>query len=204
MNSPFVIHDPVTPPIFAGREKEIKLLETAILGSGESVALFGNDAIGKSSIIKSFCQMVEPKDRKILMINLNVFDFKTAIETDTFLSYVTHQICTAIWMELMGKTFSNLLEDAVLLDKGSLTDTEFERAVKRIYRIVTSVKISGVGKATNEIGAEFFIKGKTVSEYQYTSEHKPLATFEFLNLLDELISIIKEYGYHSILLFRIK
>jgi hypothetical protein len=197
--SPFVFHEPVIPPVFAGRDSEIQMIDQILFKENESIALYGNDAIGKSSIINTIKVELAKKKTKIFPIEMNVFDFKIAIELD-FLSYITQQICSSIWTDIMENPHSSLVSNSLTKGKRDNQDLSEENTIKNIYRIVTSVKLSGIGKESAEIGGKFFIEGKTSYEYQVNNERRPLATFEFLKLIDELIGVINRYGYESILL----
>ncbi len=197
--SPFIINDPVIPPIFAGRDKEIGIINDTLFGEGESIALFGNDAIGKSSIVKSIhSYLLTNRQKKVLPIAINAFDFKEAVERN-FLGMATHQICAAIWTKLMNRRYSELIEDSLLNVRGESLKKAEEKAIKRIFRIVTSNKLSGVGKFNKEFGGKFYVEGKISQVNELTNERKPLAPFEFLHLLDELNDIIRSYKYDSLL-----
>ncbi len=200
-NSPFVHTDPVIPPMFAGRDSELNIINKIIFEDGESMAIFGNDAIGKSSILKTIhSHLISNKQNKVLPIAINAFDFLLAVEGN-FLGLATHQICAAIWTRLMNRNYSELIEDTLLnVRGGAALNSAQEIAIKRIFRIVTSDKLSGVGKFNQEIGGKFFLEGKLTQASELTSQRKPLAPFEFLLLLDELIEIIKCYNYESLLI----
>lgn len=197
--SPFKINEPVMPPIFAGRNTEMDLIFNVLFQEGESMAIFGNDAIGKSSILKTIhSHLILNKQNKVLPIGINAFDFREAVEGN-FLGLVTHQICASIWTKLMNKNYSELVEETLLNIRGETLKNSEEKAIKRIFKIVTSNKLSGAGKTNKELGGKFYIEGKVSSENTLTSERKPLAPFEFLHLLDELNDIIISYDYTSIL-----
>jgi energy-coupling factor transporter ATP-binding protein EcfA2 len=197
--SPFKINEPVVPPIFAGRENEMAHIFKVLFEEQESLAIFGNDAIGKSSILKTInSHLIINKSTNVLTIGINAFDFKEAVETN-FLGLVTHQICASIWTKLMNRNYSELIEDAISNVRGGLIILPEEESIKRIFKIVTSNKLSGVGKFNKEFGGKLFIEGKVSQENSFTSERKPLAPFEFLHLLDELNDIISRYNYTSIL-----
>lgn len=199
-NSPFIHTDPVIPPMFAGRDNELFHINKVLYEDRESIALFGNDAIGKSSIIKTvYSHLLTNKSKKVLPVALNAFDFLQAVEIN-FLGIVTHQICAAIWTKMMNRKYSELIEDTLLNVRGDLLSLPEEIAIKRIFKILSSDKLSGIGKVNKEISGKFFIEGKLSSESEFSAERKPLAPFEFLHLLDELVDIIKSYGYDSILL----
>lgn len=198
--SPFIHTDPVIPPMFAGRDNEIYHINRVLFEDRESIALFGNDAIGKSSIIKTvYSHLLANKSTKVLPVALNSFDFLQAVQFN-FLGIITHQICAAIWTKLMNRNYSELIEDSLINFRGNSLILPEEVAVKRIFKILSSDKLSGIGKVNKEIGGKFFIEGKLSSEAEFSSERKPLAPFEFLHLLDELLDIIKSYGYDSLLL----
>ena len=198
--SPFIHTDPVIPPIFAGRDNELRLINKALFEDGESMAIYGNDAIGKSSILKTIhTHLATNKQHKVLPIAINSFDFRQAVEGN-FLGLATHQICAAIWTRLMNRNYSELIEDSLLNIRGDVLNLPEEKAIKRIFRIVTSDKLSGVGKINKELGGKFFVEGKISQESEFSSDRKPLAPFEFLHLLDELVDIIKSYNYDSLLI----
>lgn len=197
--SPFVYNDPVIPPIFTGRDKEIEIINDSLFAEKESIALYGNDAIGKSSIVKSIhSYLLSNTQKRVLPISINAFDFKEAVEGD-FLGLATHQICAAIWTKLMNRSYSELIEDSLLSVRGETFKNAEEKAIKRIFRIVTSSKLSGVGKFNKEFGGKFYIEGKVSQIDELTNERKKLAPFEFLHLLDELNDIIRSYKYDSLL-----
>ena len=197
--SPFKINEPVIPPIFAGRSNEMSHIYKVLFDEQESMAIYGNDAIGKSSILKTIHNhLIVNKLKNVLTIGINAFDFKEAVEVN-FLGLVTHQICASIWTKLMNRNYSELIEDTLLNVRGEVIITPEEESIKRIFKIVTSNKLSGIGKANKELGGKLFVEGKISQENSLTNERKPLAPFEFLHLLDELNDIISSYNYSSIL-----
>jgi hypothetical protein len=196
--SPFEHNDPVIPPIFAGRDNELSIINKTLFEEGGSMALVGNDAIGKSSILRTIHSLLLNRKSAVLPIAINAFDFRTAVE-DNFLGLAAHQICAAIWTKLMNRSYSELIEESLLNVRGDSSSIPEESAVKRIFRIVTSDKLAGVGKSNKEFGAKFYVEGKVSQENQLTNERKPLAPFEFLHLLDELNDIIRTYKYDSLL-----
>lgn len=198
--SPFVHNEPVSPPIFAGRSKELMLMNKAVFDEGESFILFGNDAIGKSSIVKTLHRKIlSSKNREILPVHISAFDFVRAVESD-FLALATHRICTTIWTKLMNKSYSELIEETFFSAKSDLRSPE-EKTLKRIYKIVTSVNLTSKGSLNREIGGKFILEGKYNESAEISNSRKPLESFEFLQLLDELKDIIKSYGFRSIVVF---
>lgn len=201
IDSPFIHTDPVIPPSFAGRRRELEYLNNAIFRDKESLIIFGNDAIGKSSIISTvYTNISKVKQEKVFAVKINAFDFIKAVE-DNFLGITTHQICAAIWTKLFKRQYSELIEDSLFGDKKNILKKEEEKTIKRIFRIVTSEKMIGTGKSQREIGGDFYIKGNFSQTNELINERKSLAPFEFLHLLDELIDIIKLYDYNSIMVF---
>jgi Cdc6-like AAA superfamily ATPase len=200
-NSPFIFLDPVIPPVFAGRQSELTYLNNALFNLKESLVIYGNDAIGKSSIISTiYTNLNKEKRGNIFPVKINAFDFIKAIE-DNFLGITTHQICAAIWTKLLNRKYSELIEDSLKNDKTVSFSKEEEKTIKRIFRIVTSEKTTGTGTVNSEIGGEFYIKGSRSQTFEIINERKSLAPFEFLHLLEELTDIINSYGYTSILVF---
>ena len=199
--SPFVFNEPVVPPIFAGRNKELVFINNALFENNESLVIYGNDAIGKSSIIRTLYNELESNsNQNILPVKINAFDFINAVEKD-FLGIATHQICAAIWTRLLKRKYSELIEDTLLNVRGEQFISSEEKAIKRIFRIVTSEKLTGTGTINKEFGGKLYVEGKVSQANEFVSQRKPLAPFEFLHLLDELIDIIKEYKYNSIIVF---
>lgn len=76
--SPFIFLDPVIPPIFAGRKRELEYIHRALFQEGESMVLYGNDAIGKSSIISTIYTELNKKNIKkvlpVVIANASVYD----------------------------------------------------------------------------------------------------------------------------------
>jgi Cdc6-like AAA superfamily ATPase len=201
MDSPFIYLDPVIPPYFAGRKVELDYINSSLFQEKESVVIYGNDAIGKSSIISTiYTDLNNSNRRSIFPVRINAFDFVKAVDTN-FLGVVTHQICAAIWTKLMGRKYSQLIEDALLNTRGELFNKEEEKAIKRIFRIVSNEKFSGSGKLNKEAGGSFFVDGKITQDNELYIERKELAPFEFLHLLDELNDIIHSYHFNSIIVF---
>lgn len=199
--SPFIYNDPVIPPIFAGRRHELTYINQALFQKKESLVVYGNDAIGKSSLIGTvYNTLNKTNSGKIFPVRINAFDFIKAVE-DNFLGITTHQICAAIWTKLLNKKYSELIEDTLQSEKKLGLLSEEEKTIKRIFRIVTSEKITGTGRMNKEIGGEFFVKGNLSHSNEIVNVRKALAPFEFLHLLDELIDIIKSYNYTSIIVF---
>lgn len=199
--SPFIHTEPVVPPIFAGRTKELELINSALFDEGESLVLYGDDAIGKSSIVRTIHDgLFKNKEAKILPVKINAFDFIDAVEKD-FLGITTHQICATIWTKVMNRKYSELLEETLLNPRGEITYASEEKSLKRIFRIVSSEKSSGSGKVNNELGGKFIFEGKLSQSNEISNSRKPLAPFEFLHLLDELNDIIASFGFVSIIVF---
>lgn len=201
IKSPFIHNEPVMPPIFAGRKDELNLINTALFDDKESLVLYGNDAIGKSSIVRTIHnELIHLNTHRILPVKINAFDFIKAVE-DNFLGMVTHQICATIWTKLIRKTYSELIEDTLINVSGEILNSPEEKSIKRIFRIVTSDNLTGKGKSIKEIGTKFLLEGKISHESEVINIKHTLAPFEFLHLLDELNDIINVYNYSSIMVF---
>lgn len=202
--TPFKVHDPVKPPIFTGRYEELGFINEAIMLDRENLIIHGADGIGKSSVLTTIFHQLKNSKDKVLTVEVNATDIINGFESN-FLSFITHKICQSIWIELMGNRYSELLEDVLLNSRGRFSDklNPEERALKRIFKIVTSSKINSIGKTNNELGAggAFVFSGKATSTNEIGYERKPLETFEFLALLKELNDIIKEFGYQRIIVF---
>ncbi|MBI1307087.1 MAG: hypothetical protein GC181_10835 [Bacteroidetes bacterium] len=199
--SPFIYTEPVIPPVFAGRTTELLFLNDALFKNKESIVLYGNDAIGKSSLISTIYTKIKDKlDLRILPVRINAFDFIQAVEKD-FLAITTHQICAAIWTNVMNHRYSELLEESFISTSNDIRKNSEERTLKRIFRIVTNENISGIGSVSKELGGKFYLEGKYSRSNEISSNRKPLQSFEFLHLLDELNDIIKSYNYSSIMIF---
>lgn len=194
--SPFEHINPVVPPIFAGRSTEVGMIHKALFEEKDSIVIYGNDAIGKSSLISTiYLNQVKKIDSGILPVRINAFDFIRAVHFN-FLGITTHQICAAIWTNLIGKKYSELLESH---SGSNLDDPEAERTIKRIFKIVTSEKyVLSHHSVSDDINRK---SPSPAGEGSAINETKSLASFEFLYLLDELIDIIREYGYSSIMVF---
>ena len=200
-NSPFEHTRPVTPPIFAGRSKELKIINNALYENKDSLILFGNDAIGKSSIIKTIYENLNlTKQRQILPVWFSAFDFIKAVECD-FLGLTIRQICGTIWTECIKKSYSILLENDLAGSKTELFQSPEENALVRIFRLVSNEKFTGSGKSSKEIGGKIGLEGKISRENEIGKERKSFATFEFLYLVDELNGIINSFGFQSIIVF---
>lgn len=201
MESPFIHTEPVIPPIFSGRQFELEIMKKALFSEKESILIHGNDAIGKSSIVSTlYTDIIKENYSEILPVRISAFDFIKAVEND-FLAITTHQICAAIWTRLMKKNYSELLEESLDSSKIINLKKSEESTLKRIFRIVTSENLSSISKLDKQIGAKFYVEGNRSTSNQISNKRKPLSSFEFLYLLDELNDIIKAYSYNSIMVF---
>lgn len=201
INSPFVYSDPVIPPFFAGRTVELDYISKSLLHERESIIIYGNDAIGKSSIISTiYTQITSSENRRILPVRINAFDFIRAIESN-FLGAVTHQICAAIWIKIMKRNYSELIEESLLNVRGEHLTSVEEKTIKRIFKIVSNENFTAGGKLNKEIGGKFFVEGKLLQQNELVNQRKELAPFEFLYLLDELNDLIKSFNFDSIIVF---
>ena len=198
---PFIDNEPVTPPIFVSRENELEYLKNNTFFRNESVVINGFDYIGKSSIVQTFRNEVLSGEYggKVFPLKIRMTQFYHSIKTD-FLSVITHELCANIWTVIMGNKYSELLEDTLLNVRKDKSISKFEKSLKRIFKIVTSEKLSGKGRNTKELGGKLFVEGKITEANESYSERKPLQAFEFMLLLDELMEILEENGYNKIIL----
>lgn len=198
---PFIDNEPVVPPIFVSRESELNFLKNNTFFRNESVVINGYDYIGKSSIVQTFRNEILSGEygEKIFPLKIRMTQFYHSIKAD-FLSVVTHELCANIWTLIMGNKYSELLEDTLLNVRKDQSISKFEKSLKRIFKIVTSEKLSGTGKNTKEFGGKFFVEGKITEENESYSERKPLQAFEFMLLLDELMEILEENGFNKIVI----
>lgn len=198
--SPFNIDTPVIPPIFSGRDTEIDLIGKGLIGEKQSIILTGNDAIGKSSLLETLSMyLLQEKEVRILPVNINMTDFINGIENN-FLSVITHKICLEIWITLIKKKYSILVE-SILSDKDKVkfTFSPEEEAIQRIYKIVTSESITNIKGYNQSFGGKFVVEGSISNENKMINNRKPLVGFEFISLISEINDIIKHYGFNSIL-----
>ena len=115
----------------------------ALYENKDSLILFGNDAIGKSSIIKTIYENLNlTKQRQILPVWFSAFDFIKAVECD-FLGLTIRQICGTIWTECIKKSYSILLENDLAGSKTELFQSPEENALVRIFRLVSNEKFTG-------------------------------------------------------------
>ncbi len=198
---PFIDNEPVTPPIFVSRENELDFLKNNTFFRNESVVINGYDYIGKSSIVQTFRNDILSGEYggKIFPLKIRMTQFYHSIKND-FLSVITHELCANIWTIIMGNKYSELLEDTLLNVRKDKSISKFEKSLKRIFKIVTSEKLSGKGRNTKELGGKLFVEGKITEANESYSERKPLQAFEFMLLLDELMEILEENGYNKIIL----
>lgn len=202
--SPFNHQSPVTPPIFVSREKELDFLRNNIFYNNESVVLEGFFRIGKSSTILTFLESIisgEVDDQeKIFPVRILMTQFYNSLTSD-FLSTITHELVAQIWTKVMGYKYSQLLEDTALDVKKSKSISKHINSIKRIYKIVSSASFSSKGTSSNEIGGKLILTGKRSGSSELSLTRKPLQTFEFLLLLDELMDTLSDFGYNKILFF---
>lgn len=199
--SPFIYNDPVIPPVFAGRSNEMEFIYNALFSEKESIVIYGNDAIGKSSIVSTvYLSQIQNIKSGIFPVRINAFDFTQAVSSN-FLGLTTHQICAAIWTTLLKRKYSELIEDSLINNQNAIFKRPEEVAIKRIFRIVTSENIKSTGKSSHDIGAKLIFEGNSSRSTELINERKPLAPFEFLHLLDELNDMIKSFGFNSIIVF---
>jgi hypothetical protein len=197
VKSPFIHTEPVIPPFFAGRNKEMKYIYRGLFEEKESVIIYGNDAIGKSSIISTvYKNQIEKRVKKIFPVRICAFDFIKSVDSN-FFGITVHQICANIWINLMGNKYSDLRS---IHSTWKLFKSDEEKTIIKIFKVVTSENYSLSEKTLNELGGKAFIEAKTKISNESINQPKPLAPFEFLYLLDELNDIINKYDYDSILI----
>jgi hypothetical protein len=200
-NSPFIHDEPVTPPIFVGRERELEMLRNCILTRNESVTISGYDAIGKSSLILTFMSSLEKNEAKlqhdIYPVRIHGHQLYQGLTND-FLSVITHELCASIWTKVFKNKYSALLEDTLLYSRGNDLSKKHETLLKRIFRIVTSDSITSAGKIKSEFGGRLVIQGSVGEENSLSLQRKPLQSFEFMLLLDELMEILEDHGFQRI------
>ncbi|RZK38623.1 MAG: ATP-binding protein [Pedobacter sp.] len=198
--TPFTINNPAIPPIFAGRSDEISLIIRGLFQDHTSIAIYGNEAIGKSSILLTIHQHLV-SENKIFSIEIPSIILRQAIQGN-FLGLITGQICTAIWTRLLNKKTSDLIEDTMLYvrDRGDYIADADEDLIRRIYRLVTNTKLEGTGTEKNAFGGKMIINAQSSHEKSMSFSRAPLSSTEFLDLIGELNDIIKGYDYDSILI----
>ncbi|HRH50225.1 MAG TPA: hypothetical protein PLP23_15820 [Panacibacter sp.] len=202
--SPFNYQSPVKPPIFISRDLELDFLRKNILYNNESVILSGLNAVGKSSTILTFLSELTQNENsnrvKIFSVRIVMTQFYRSLQTD-FLSIMTHEMVANIWTKVLRKDYSLLLEETFLNPGEESNISKHINKLKRIYKIVSSESLSSKGETFNEIGGKAIISGKISNTKEYSMTRKPLQTFEFMLLLDELMEILSDFGYTKILFF---
>lgn len=197
---PFNEEEPVIPPIFVRREKELEELNKSIFSYHESIVITGFDAIGKSSLLSTLLHQMTLNDNtnNFFPIWVNAVQFKLSIGNE-FLSIITHQICAKIWTDLFKNPYSELLEGTLIQSRKSKSISKYERTLKRIFKIVTSENLTGLGKLDTEVSGKLFLGGKISESSEISNSRKSLQSFEFLLLLDELMEILDAHGLNKIL-----
>ena len=66
--NPYTPHNPVTPPLFVGREKLLRDLANA-LERKESISLVGDRRIGKTSVLETWQQQVQAQNRLVIYVS---------------------------------------------------------------------------------------------------------------------------------------
>jgi len=67
-HSPYITGDAVTPPVFVGRNQELRLLDDSLLKT-ESISLLGNRRIGKSSLLETWQKYLIDNGYKVLLLD---------------------------------------------------------------------------------------------------------------------------------------
>ncbi|MCG7535044.1 ATP-binding protein [Pseudoalteromonas sp. OOF1S-7] len=197
--NPFQHKKPVVPPIFAGRSAELARLRESIIEQNESVSVSGFNGIGKSSLILTLFTEAVKEKRQLFPVRIEQEQFRTYLKGD-FLSVVTHEICAAIWVKLLKCRYSELLEQTLLDPRDSTIESKHKSILKRIFKIVTSENINAKGSKESGFSGKLVFEGKSSESNTLGYSRKPLMSFEFLLLLDELMEILEEKGYKKIVL----
>lgn len=198
MNSPFDTQNPVIPPIFAGRKKELEELKRCIIDSNQSVSISGYHGIGKSSLILTMFEMIKGVKQKHLPVHIDERSFRRILNGD-FLRLVTHEICAAMWSDIFQGKYSELLEESMMVTMGSVVENKHKRTLKRIFRIATSQSVVAGGKKGGDISAKMVVGGKLEESNTLNITRRPLEPFEFFLLLDELMEILEDHGFERVI-----
>src|SRR2546425_10742896 len=76
-----------------------------------------------------------------------------------------------------------------------------KRRLRRIMRVVTSSRMTGSAESSKAVGAKLVATADIRESVSLSAERKPLETFEFLYLMEELAEVAGESGYNSIVVF---
>jgi ABC-type branched-subunit amino acid transport system ATPase component len=200
MMNPFVHEkDAVTPPIFSGRIKELDELKKCVLENNKSVSISGSNGVGKSSLIMTLFHEIETNKSNIFPVTITESQLYSYIEGD-FLNVLTHEICANIWTRVLGGRFSELLEETLIFTHSSNTEAKNKKIIKRIFRIVTNQNINSKGTRGANFSGKFIIGGELKESNELSMARKPLAQFEFLLLLDELMEVLSDNSFEKIVI----
>jgi ABC-type branched-subunit amino acid transport system ATPase component len=197
--NPFRHEEPVIPPIFSGRIKELSELKKHVIKNNKSVSISGFSGVGKSSLIKSFFHELENGKERFFPVSITESQLYSYIEGD-FLNVLTHEICANIWIRVLGGTFSELLEGTLMFSQSSPLENKHKTLIKRIFRIVTNQNFNSKGTRGANVSGKLLIGGELKESNELSMARKPLAQFEFLMLLDELMEVLSDHSYKKIII----
>lgn len=200
--TPFLDGEPVIPPIFAGREKELDEIALSVVDRSQSITISGYDTVGKSSLVATFLADASfsktLKKGGILPIRISENELYQSIRTD-FLSSITHLLCAKVWTEVFKRNYSELLEETLLYPRNTDLSKKSWKLLKRIFQIVTSEGIGSSGSRKSEFGGKLVLDGRSSEENQISIQRKGLQPFEFMMLIDEIVGVLAKHDYRKVL-----
>ena len=195
--NPFNHVTSVIPPWFIGRENELEEIKNCLVVGQSNFLISGQRGYGKSSIARTIYKEISDIGINILTLPMSIFHFYDD-KLDQFLGDVIHEICATIWKNLLERDYSELIEDSLLYPTGKISEKKAKK-LHRIYRIITSEKLSAKGTASRSTGAKLVAEASLAEAREVSYQRQPLKPFEFLHLLDELYEILSDLDYDRIL-----
>lgn len=194
-HNPFNPGTPVAPALFVNREVELRQLEHWRQSGTAHILVVGERGIGKTSLVRNAFQQGKADAANTLTLFRTMYPFYGR-GFDAFFSDLLLEICNSIWQQLLGKQYSELLEEPSPLSRGGSSE---EALVRKIHRIATARTLTTRRSSDRHAGAKAVLEAGVSVTSESGQTRDSLRPFEFLELIGELQGLLNQHDRSRIL-----
>ncbi len=187
------------------REQELSNIVHLTTQINENVLLTGDRGQGKSFLTILVYNYLLKNHPDILPVRVNLTSLYFYKDEDSFIRYfpalVLDQLCKEVWVTLLRKDYSALLNSYDAPDKIKLFKNKAEQKLLEIHSIVRKEEYKLKRDSSTLIGGTLGLKGEVGDSQQLEWKNRELQSFELLELTREIKNtILKQHSKKKILL----
>lgn len=169
------------------REYETQNCINSIL-TGEKTIIIGERGVGKTSLIYKVRDKLIKDHSNILPIYVKFSPmFFNNRYLNVYLYHLLHTVVQFIWKDIIGKDFSDIYDNDIILK------SDFEKKILKVYNLIRISERNELLSLHKELGTSFGLSGNLSKEKQEENKYLALTNQEIVCLFKEVCEHLVTY-----------